>query len=86
MLERQRPSHAQLHRKAASRAREQLEADAAEKEVRFSHACCSVLAAVHVLELILLVFGQARLAELRSTMTKEKQEIAKFMYAPSHFC
>ena len=63
-----------------------MEADAAEKEVRLSRACCKVQGTIHIVELSLLVLAQARLAELRSTMSKEKQEIAKFMYAPSQHC
>ncbi|KAL0023252.1 hypothetical protein WJX79_010991 [Trebouxia sp. C0005] len=53
MFDRQRSSKPQMPRKVASKVREELEVDAAEKE--------------------------ARLAELRSTMSKEKQEIDKLI-------
>ncbi|DBB12400.1 hypothetical protein WJX82_009486 [Trebouxia sp. C0006] len=53
MFDRQRSSKPQMPRKVASKVREELEVDAAEKE--------------------------ARLAELRSTMSKQKQEIDKLI-------
>ena len=75
MFDRQRSSKTQVQRNLASKAREELEADAAGKEVGvwFDGSQCNDD------ELCDTGLLQADLAELRSTMSKEKAEIDKLM-------
>ena len=77
MFDRQRSSKPQLQRKLASNTRHQLEVEASQKEV------CTCIISVRTCTAFDLLEGlhavQARLSELRSTMSKEKAEIDKLM-------
>lgn len=77
MFDRQRSSKPQLQRQAASKSRQQLETEASQKEVCsciMSTGTCNSYGSQEGVHAV-----QARLSELRSTMSKEKAEIAKLM-------